>query len=94
MIVRTGDLRAIAERLFAHLDETGRGELEITEDFYWVIPKENLYDMSRNPKNLVIVQLIDDWNDLIKIMTGDAPPIGHALVWLSAILRAVGEEDV
>jgi hypothetical protein len=94
MIIKASDLRAIADRLFAYLEETGRREVEISEDYYWAISKEEIYDPSKDPTDLTIGQLSDDWKELSAIVKGDSPPIGYALVWFSAILRAIGEKTV
>jgi hypothetical protein len=94
--VKVSELRAIADRLFAYLEETERGEFEIPEDYYWEISKEDLYDPAKdpNPKDFGVGQLSHDWERLNAILAGDDPPIGYALVWLSAVLRAIGEKTV
>ena len=86
------ELQAIAHRLFAYLEETGRDEFEVSEDYYWSIEKDEVYDPLKDPKNLTMGQLSDDWNELKSILEGDSPPIGYALVWFSAILRIIGEK--
>ena len=94
MNVKVSELRAIADQLFTYLEETGRSEFEISEDYYWSIEKEEVYDPYKEPKDLTMGQLSDDWNELSDILKGESPPIGYALVWLSAILRIVGEKSV
>lgn len=94
MNVKVAQLRAIADRLFAYLEETGRKEFDVDEDYYWEISKEELYDPSKDPKDLTIGQLSHDWERLESILDGEDPPIGYALVWLSSILRIVGEKSV
>jgi len=92
--VKVIELRAIADRLFAYLEETGRNEFEVSDDYYWAISKEEVYDPSKDPKDLTIGQLSDDWNELGAILKEERPPIAYALVWLSAILRNIGERSV
>ena len=93
MIVKTSELRAIADRILAYFEETGRTEFEIPEDYYWSIPTDQLYDIENNPEGLTIGQLSDDWNEIKSILKNESPPIGYAAVWLSAILRAIGERS-
>lgn len=94
MNVKVAELRAMADRLFTHLEETGRGEFDVPEDYYWSIEKDEVYDPLKDPKNITMGQLSDDWNELNEILRGESPPIGYALVWLSSILRIVGEKSV
>jgi len=94
MKVSVAELRAIADCLFAHLEETGRLEIEIIEDYYWMISQEEVYDPGKDPADITVGQLTDDWSELRAILEGERPPIGHGLVWLAAILRIVGEKSV
>ena len=94
MNVKVSELRAITDCLFTYLENTGRGDFEIDEDYYWEISKEELYDPSKDPKDLTIGQLSHDWERLQAIQSGEDPPIGYALVWLASILRNVGEKSV
>ena len=94
MNVKLTDLRAISDRLFTYLEETGREEFEVEDDYYWEISKEELYDPSEDPKDLTIGQLSHDWERLQAIQSEEDPPIGYALVWLASILRNVGEKSV
>lgn len=88
------ELRKMADQLFAYLEETGREEFEMSEDYYWEISQEQLYDPYTKPEDLTLGQLSDDWSRLKLILEGESPPIGYALVWLSAILRIVGQKSV
>ena len=94
MNLKVSELRAIVNRLFTYLEETGRSEFEISEDYYWFIEEDEVYDPLKEPKALTMGQLSDDWNELSDILKGESPPIGYAFVWLSAILRIVGEKSV
>ena len=94
MNIEIARLRRIADQLLTYLEETGRSELEISEDFYWLVEEGEVYNPSRDPSDLTMGQLSDDWSELEAILDGKNPPIGYALVWLSAILRIVGEKTV
>lgn len=93
MKLKVSELRAVAERLFTHLEVEGHTEIEISEDYYWFICQEEVYDPSRDPKDLTIGQLSDDWRELSDILNGNSPPVGYSLVWLSSIIRIVGEKS-
>ena len=93
MRIQVQELRVVTERLLKHLEDTGRQEFSVSEDYYWHVGQDELYDPTCDPKNLTLGQLSDDWKELAAIASGDAPPIGYALVWLAAILRVVGEKS-
>ena len=92
MKVRTQDLRAFADVLFQHLENTGRSEIDIPHDYYWKVEASDVFDPMTDPSNINLGQLSDDLSELQSIADGNMPPVGLALVWLSSILRAVGEE--
>jgi hypothetical protein len=94
MDVRISDLRAVAERLLEHLQETDREVISIDHDYYWVIPKEQRYEPDEEPKEFTLGQLSDDFRELMRIKNGEVEPIGYALVWLSSLLRVVGEKTI
>ncbi|WNG15728.1 hypothetical protein [Cystobacter fuscus] len=96
MKIQLSDLRQAANTLFDHLEQNGHTEIEVTEDFYWNIPKEHLYSVYTPPpeSELTLGQLSDDWDEVMKIASAQRPPIAYALVWLSSILRFIGSKIV
>ena len=93
MEVDVSILRAASEKLFDHLMEMNIEKLEIPYDYYWYIPTEQEYDVSAEPrpKSFTIGQLSDDWQELRKVATDNRETLSYYFVWLSSILRAVGE---
>ncbi len=89
-------LRTTVDKLFEHLTEVNIEQLEIPYDYYWPIPKEEEYDVYTKPdlEALTIGQLSDDWRELNKVATGNHEVLGYHFVWLSSILRAIGESMV
>jgi hypothetical protein len=94
MEVDIGSLQRMCNLLLDHLKNGGQTTLDIDSDFYWNIPGDSLYDQYSPPTRLDVGQLSADWEELVRIETGDSPPIGYALVWLSTMLRALGEKAV
>jgi hypothetical protein len=92
MRVKISKLRDIANNLFQHFEATGLDEISLSRDYYWWIPKEAIYDPYNQPESMSLGQLSDDLLELEKIGTGEQTPIPYALVWLSTLLRAIGEE--
>lgn len=94
MKINVAELRAITEKLFSHLEEINCQSIEIFEDYYWDISEDERYDLEKNPKDLIVGQLTEDWEFLQKIIKGENEPIGYAFVWLGKILQAIGERVV
>ena len=94
MRVAVADLRAVSEKLFAHLEYLGVKETDIDVDYYWRVPREQAYDPTRASVDPDLGQLSDDWEKLGMIQRGERQPVAPALEWLGAVLRAVGERVV
>jgi hypothetical protein len=88
------DLAKAFQLILKHIETIHGRSVEISQDYYWEISEAELYDPTRDPASLSLGQLSDDWERLQQLLAGEAPPIGYAMVWLSALLRAVGQKFV
>lgn len=91
MQISTADLRKVVNILIDHLEENDCQSFELTADYYWHIPKELKYDPYQEPNNFSLGQLTDDWTELQGLLQGSSEPISYALVWLSSVIRFIGE---
>ena len=91
MDIELSELKAIFLKEIDHLEKIGYEKIEIPVDYYWNIPQEIRYDPYKKPEKLDLGQLSDDWQELQKTLRGEREPLTYELVWLSAILRAIGE---
>lgn len=91
MKISIRELREVSNSLLDHIESLGVTEVDIDEDYYWTIPKEQLYDPARDDVSPSLGQLTDDWNELQLIRRHERPPVALALGWLASVLRAVGE---
>jgi hypothetical protein len=94
MQINVAELHQITDKIFAHLHEIDVESIELTEDFYWHIPEEQLYNLDSDPAQLGLGQLYDDWADLRRLLEEGNDPIAYDLVDLAAILRYIGERVV
>lgn len=94
MKISTKKLHAALDLLMRHIESSGHGSIEISEDFYWNVPDEDRYNPYEQPTNLDLGQLSDDWKELEAIADGSSEPLGYGLVWASSILRRIGEITV
>lgn len=60
MQVTVNELRVITDRLLAHLESAGAAEIELEADYYWSIPPEERYDVTKDPGPPTMGQLSDD----------------------------------
>jgi hypothetical protein len=88
------ELREVSTALFDHVESLGVTEVEVDDDYYWSIPKEELYDPARDSVSPSLGQLTDDWNELQMIRRRERPPVALALTWLASVLRAIGERVI
>jgi hypothetical protein len=84
-------LRAALNQSLDHVEEAKGKAVEVPDDLYWFVPKEALHDPAREPTNLTLGSLNDDWAEVSAIGRGEKEPFGHALVWASTVIRALGE---
>jgi hypothetical protein len=89
--ISIAELKTVSNLLLQHLETSGVGLVDISEDFYWEVPLEFRYDQYDEPKQFNVGQLSDDVCELKRLIHGEAPPMGLGLVWLSSILRRIGE---
>ena len=83
--------RLNAYKLFTYLDRRGVESVDIPVDYYWNVPKEQVYNPYQRPSELDLGQLTNDWRELQDLLESESDPIVYSFVWLAAILRAVGE---
>jgi hypothetical protein len=94
MQINIADLRAATEKLLDHVEEQFGDSIEIEDDYYWEVPGDSRLDPYNEPSQLDIGQLSDDWNEVLGIAAGEKEPLSYALVWLSALLRTLGDKLV
>ena len=92
MKISVEELRVAFNLLIDHLEATGQETLEIDDDFYWDVPCEVRYDSYEIIEGATLGQLSDDWNEVQLMLEGRRPILGYGLVWLSSVLRRVGEK--
>ncbi len=92
MRLELAKLRSAMEILFDHLEEEGYDSADISSDFYWHVETAELYDPYNEPRELTLGQLSFDWTRLEELLRRETDPLGLDFVWLSALLRALGEQ--
>lgn len=93
MKINIQELKKATQSLFSYLDEHKIKELEVDEDYYWIITDDELYKIDKEPSKHTIGQLSEDWDFLMK-MTKDQYICGPGFIWLSRIFRVLGEKII
>lgn len=94
MDIQISDIIEIVDRLLAYVKAKHGEAFHLTVDYYWNVPKDQVYNPYQEPSNLDIGQISDDWKELQSILRGEKEELAYALTWISPILRALGEGTV
>ncbi|MCK2029465.1 hypothetical protein KZC54_06945 [Microbacterium sp. KSW4-6] len=68
--------------------------VRVGEDYFWSIPADQLYDVTAAPSGLTIGQLSESFDNIRELDTSPDRAISYGLVWLSDLLRAIGQSEV
>ncbi len=90
MKLEVGHLRKVAGMFFDCLEKRG-GSIELNVDYYWIVPRDDRYNMQARPASLECGQLCSDVDDLAEIQCGNLPPEPLMLRTLAAVLLAIAE---
>jgi len=94
MEIEIASLRQVTNDLLERLEADGITKLELDADYYWSIPPEHRYDRHDEPKEHVMGQLSEDLAFTNQLIDGTRPPVTYGLVWISSLLRYIGEKIV
>jgi hypothetical protein len=90
MRIKARELLEAHEKIVQYLEDVGRHDIEVADDYYWHIVRSQRYDVSKSPDNLTLGRLSEDKAMIDDIRDGKEP-VGYALAWLAALLEAYGE---
>ncbi|MGA5817559.1 hypothetical protein ACPC54_06830 [Kitasatospora sp. NPDC094028] len=91
--VSLAELRAAVDVLLRHLEAgAAGGAVALEADYFWAVPPRETYDVTREPGELTIGQVSESWQHLRALVADQDGAVGHHLVWLADVLRAIGRE--
>ena len=99
--ISTAELRAIAQTLFDHLEESNGDVVGLPWDYFWCIPAGKAYDFTKSPAGdspddstwLTVGQLSDSMS-FLQGMIRDGHHVGFGFVWLADLFHAIGHKYV
>lgn len=80
MDIYLDDLPKICELLIQNIKEKGIDSIKLDADYYWNIPRDQLYNPYQRPVEFDLGQLSEDWNELSKILQSKNEPLAYHLV--------------
>lgn len=88
--VTVDELRQVTAAMLDWLEDHVGERVEIDVDLFWWIDAKQVYDPYRDPNGLTIGSAADSIEFLHRSVDAEER-IGYGLVWLSQVLRAVGD---
>ncbi|MEU1285287.1 hypothetical protein [Kitasatospora sp. NPDC005856] len=93
MSVSLAELRRSFDLLLRHVEaSTGSDTVVLDKDYFWSIPPNDLYDVTREPDDLTIGQHSESWQHLKDVLADPDRVLSYHLTWLADVLRAIGHE--
>jgi hypothetical protein len=81
------EIRRISDLIFEHiLNNLEVKSVELTEDMYWTITPNDIYDIGNDPKDFGIGQLYDDLDFLRRILDDESQAVPAMMMHLAPIL--------
>lgn len=92
MNITVSELRILFEKLMKKLEENGISSLDINEvDYYWIVLAPEWTNFQSADVELAVGSLVDDWESLQKVFSGEHIPTYLDFDRMAAILRAISE---
>jgi hypothetical protein len=92
MKISVDEIQKITSLLLSRLKESRGDEIEVTNDYYWDISDEELYNPYEEPKNITLGQLSDDIEEIQRLVNSD-DVIMYDLKRLAVIFKAISVEN-
>ncbi|MFI5828702.1 hypothetical protein ACIA6C_15880 [Streptomyces sp. NPDC051578] len=84
-------LRTAFELALQHIEASAGSAVALEHDYFWSVPGDELYNVPNEPKSITIGQLSESWQHLEDLLADPNRAVGHHLVWLADVLRAIGQ---
>ena len=92
MQINIAEIEKIAFLLLSKFKESKGDTIDLSHDFYWDIPSDELFNPYQEPQNMTLGQLSDDLSEIQRLNTSDSA-IPYDLKRLASILTALSMEN-
>jgi len=93
MKINIDEFKEIILLLLSNLKDSKSSEIELRNDYYWDISKEQLYNPYDEPREMSLGQLSDDINEICRLTKPNAKAIPYDLKRIAEILKAFSIEN-
>jgi len=80
------------EAIAVYPEKLEGAELSLGSDYFWSIPADELSNVYSRHAKIAIGQLSESWQHIEDMLDGESGVLPHHLIWLSDVLRAIGQE--
>ncbi|MBP2618380.1 hypothetical protein [Chryseobacterium jejuense] len=93
--LKKADFKKLIEALVSELEKLNDSDsFAFDNDLYWNIIDEELYDPYKDPTELTMGSLVEDWEFLQKVLDGKREMIDYDLYKLASLLRFLGKSMI
>ncbi|MFD7261692.1 hypothetical protein [Streptomyces sp. NPDC059874] len=85
-------LRRVVDAALRHVEASAGPTVTLKEDYFWSVPNDSLHDVFNEPGDLTIGRLSESWQHLEDLLAHQDQAVGHHLVWLADVIRAIGRD--
>ncbi|MBD0691972.1 hypothetical protein [Streptomyces sp. CBMA123] len=88
------ELRRSFEVLMRRVEASAGDGVVLERDYFWTVAPGATAEVNRQPgaDDLTIGQVSESWAQLRALLADEDRAVGHHLVWLADVLRAIGLE--
>ncbi|WP_326601212.1 hypothetical protein OG930_01830 [Streptomyces sp. NBC_01799] len=92
MQIPLDQLRRAFDLALRHIEAAAGSTVTLEHDYFWSVPGDELYDVHNEPTAITIGQLSESWQHLEGLLADEDRAVGHHLVWLADVIRAIGQD--
>ncbi|MEU0698122.1 hypothetical protein ABZ349_29650 [Streptomyces niveus] len=85
-------LRRALDVALRHIEASAGPTVTLKEDLFWSVSADELYSIGAEPQALTIGQLSESWQHLEDLLAHQDRAVSYHLVWLSDVIRAIGQD--
>ncbi|MFJ7158641.1 hypothetical protein ACIQUQ_27380 [Streptomyces sp. NPDC101118] len=85
-------LRQAFDLALQHIEASAGSTVALQHDYFWSVPGDEAYDVLDEPGTITIGLLSESWQHLEDLLADPDRVVGHHLVWLADVLRAIGQD--
>jgi len=86
--INISKLRSITNAILLHIEnDLGISNVSLDEDYYWIVPPEELYEFKTAPVNLNVGSLCDDLEFVLPVDGDEKMAVSLMLLHVAPLLR-------